>query len=143
MNKKQIFYRLFKLAYTNGWEPQDNGINKMLSNLESEVESFLIFNGDGTIYFKGEPISLIEALTDFELDRQCSLYYLIKNVNFDGFYSYDKENKDSPLDYLLNLKNPNKITFDIIFSFKKTLFSTPKSQQLDLFLNAFKHLLIK
>lgn len=114
MNKKQIFYRLFKLAYTNGWEPQDNGINKMLSNLESEVESFLIFNGDGTIYFKGEPISLIEALTDFELDRQCALYYLIKNENL-----------------------------DMMFSFKKNLISIPKSEQLDLFLYAFKQLIIK
>ena len=114
MNKKQIFYRLFKLAYTNGWEPQDNGINKMLSNLESEIESFLIFNDNGTIDFKGEPISLIEALTNFELDRQCALYYLVKKENI-----------------------------DMMFSFKKILISTPKSQQLDLFLNAFKHLLIK
>ncbi len=143
MNKKQIFYHLFKLAYTNGWEPQDDGINKMLSNLESEVESFLIFNENGTIDFKGKPISLIEALTDFELDRQCSLYYLIKNVNFDGFYSYNLEYEDSQIMFPLNLKNPIRIIFDIMHSFKKTLISTPKSKQLDLFLNAFKHLLIK
>jgi hypothetical protein len=114
MNKKQIFYRLFKLAYTNGWEPQNEGINKMLSNLESEIESFLIFNEDGTIDFKGKSISLIEALTDFELDRQCALYYLIK-----------------------------KESLDMMFLFKKNLISTPKSEQLDLFLYAFKHLLTK
>ena len=142
LNKKFIFIELFKLASKSGWETQCDGINRMLSTSKSEVEFFLTFSEDGSIEFKGETISLIAILTDFELKKQCSLYYLIKNKAFDGFKSYNSEHNTVMLSFPINFDNMEKLTQDIMFSFKIALISTPKSKQLDLFLNAFKHLIM-